>query len=336
MAPPGAPPDPADEAMVARAHQRFAGERRREQGRVADAGDRGRSRGALPNLVVIGGLKCGTTSLHHYLNLHPQVEMSRPKELNYFIEELNWDLGPDWYASHFRAAAPVRGETSPHYTSRPRFEGVAARMRELLGPEARLVYVVRDPIDRLLSHYVHNLGAGYEERSLVEALDDEHSAYVERGRYFFQLEPYIESFGRERVEIVAHEDLRAEREATMRRVFAFLGVDESFRSKQFGREWETGSARGGSRRFRALDRAVRLPGLRAVDRNFDRLPERLRWIVERTVHDPGSGAAPKPELPGELHARLIGLFREDVGRLEDLAGRRFGWLEGAGARSPAS
>src|SRR5215210_8106558 len=128
------PPDPADEAMIARAHERFAGERRKTR-----RTGHGEATGALPNLIVIGGLKCGTTSLHHYLNLHPEVAMSRPKELNFFVSELNWPLGSDWYAGHFDPNAPVRGESSPHYTNRPRFSGVAERMRELLG-QPRLIY----------------------------------------------------------------------------------------------------------------------------------------------------------------------------------------------------
>ena len=160
--------------MVARARERFAGERSRLERRRRQA----ERQGALPNLIVIGGLKCGTTSLHHYLNLHPEIAMSRPKELNFFVAELNWDLGPDWYASHFDRAAPVRGETSPHYTNLPRFGGVAERMREVLGAEARIVYMVRDPIDRMLSHYLHNVGGGYESRPLETALADPDSAYV--------------------------------------------------------------------------------------------------------------------------------------------------------------
>jgi hypothetical protein len=313
-----APADAADEAMVARAHERFAVERRRVRRRVR------RRRGALPNLVVVGGLKCGTTSLHHYLNLHPEVEMSRPKELNFFVAELNWPLGPDWYASHFSGRASVRGESSPHYTNRPRFEGVAERMRSVVG-DARIVYMVRDPIDRMLSHYLHNVGGGYDDRTLADAFADPESAYVTRSRYFFQLEPYLEEFGPERIEIVGREELKRDRPATMRRVFAFLGVDPDFSSEQFEREWETGTAKGRGR-FRLMDRAVRLPGLRAVDRNFDRLPEPLRWLVERVVHDPGAGAAPKPEVPPSLRQQLADLFRDDVARLEGVAGRGFGWL----------
>jgi hypothetical protein len=314
-----APPyrDRADEAMTARAHERFAAERRR-------AGRRSLDRGALPNLIVIGGLKCGTTSLHHYLSLHPDVAMSRPKELNFFIAELNWELGRGWYASHFDPGSPIRGESSPHYTNRPRFEGVAERMRPLV-PEARIVYVVRDPIERLLSHYLHNLGGGYDPRPLAEALADDRSAYWQRSRYAYQVEPYVEAFGADRVAIVSREELKAQRAATMRKVYAFCEVDPDFASPEFEREWETGSAKG-SGGFRLLDRAVRLPGLRALDRNFDRLPERLRWRVERAVHDPDAGASAKPELPPELRARMAAFFGPEVDRLEQLAERSFDWM----------
>jgi hypothetical protein len=304
--------DPADEAMVARARERFRGARPRP----------GRP-GALPNLVIVGGLKCGTTSLHHYLNLHPDIAMSRPKELNFFVAELNWPLGREWYAGHFDPAAAVRGESSPHYTNRPRFEGVAGRLAETV-PDARLIYMVRDPIDRMLSHYLHNVGGGYENRPLEQALSDPDTAYVDRGRYFFQLEPYLERFDGESIELVTREELKSDRRATLRRVFGFLGVDEGFSSPQFEREWETGTART-TGRFRVMDRAVRMPGLRALDRNFDRLPEGVRWAVERVVHDPGAGAAPKPQLPADLGASLADLYRPDVERLEEWSGRSFGW-----------
>ena len=307
--------------MVARARERFAGERRH----LGRRRRRAQRHGALPNLIVIGGLKCGTTSLHHYLNLHPQIAMSRPKELNFFVAELNWELGPEWYRSHFDRSAPVRGESSPHYTNLPRFRGVAERMRELLGSGAGIVYMVRDPIERMLSHYLHNVGGGYESRPIETALDDPASAYVARSRYAMQIQPYLDSFDRARVLVVANDDLAAEREPTMRRVFEFCGVDPGFGSEQFERRWETGSGKqdGG---FRLMDRAVRLPGLRALDRNFDRLPESLRWVVERVVHDPDRGPAPKPELPDQLRQRLEDLVRDDVRELEAITGRSFGWL----------
>jgi hypothetical protein len=314
--------------MVARAHERFAGDRRRARRRPRRQG------GALPNLVVIGGLKCGTTSLHHYLGLHPQVAMSRPKELNFFVEELNWPLGRAWYEAHFPPHADVRGETSPHYTDRPQLEGVAERMHGLV-PGARLIYMVRDPVDRILSHYLHNVAGGYERRPLTEAVGAEPNAYIDRSRYAFQLEPYLERFGAERIAVVAREELKSKRAETMRRLFGFLGVDESFSSPEFEREWETGSAKG-SGGFRVMDRAVRLPGLRAIDRNFDRLPERLRWLVERVVHDPTAGAAAKPQVPAELRERLLTRLRPDLERLQEITGREYDWLGRAGSTQPSA
>jgi Sulfotransferase domain len=307
--------------MVARARERFAGERRhlgRRRRRAA-------RHGALPNLVVIGGLKCGTTSLHHYLSLHPQISMSRPKELNFFVEELNWALGPEWYASHFDRDAQVRGESSPHYTNLPRFEGVAERMHSLIS-DARIVYMVRDPIDRILSHYLHNAGAGYEQRPLEQAVEAPGATYVPRSRYAMQLEPYLRRFARDRILIVAAEDLAHRREQTVQEVFEFCGVDAAFTAEEFERLWETGTARASEGGFRLMDRAVRLPGLRALDRNFDRLPESLRWLVERIVHDPDAGEAAKPELAPELRKRLTEALQDDVERLERIAGRSFGWL----------
>ncbi len=249
------------------------------------------------------------------------------KELNFFVAELNWDLGPEWYASHFDRAALIRGESSPHYTNLPRFTGVAERMHDVLGGQARIVYMVRDPIERILSHYLHNVGGGYESRPIEAALADPDSSYVTRSRYAMQIEPYLQTFDRSHVLIVDNAELANERAATMRRVFEFCEVDPNFDSEQFEREWETGSARadeGGG--YRLMDRAVRLPGLRALDRNFDRLPESLRWMVERIVHDPGEGPAPKPALDPAVRERLRGWLADDVADLERITGRRFGWL----------
>lgn len=312
--------DRVDEAMVARTRERFASERRRMRRRRRRAA---RS-GALPTFMLIGGLKCGTTSLHQYLNSHPEIVMSRPKEIGFFIPELTWELGTEWYASHFDRSAEVRGESSPHYTNRPRFDGVAERMRAVLGEHLRLIYMVRHPIDRMVSHYLHNVRAGYDDRPLHEALAEEPSTYVDRSRYAFQLEPYLEVFGREQIAIFSREDLGRDRYETMKRIFSFLGVNPEFRSTHFDREWWVGNAdvRG---HFRLMERAVRLPGLRALDRSVVRLPEPLLWLAERTLHPPSGGTAPKPEVPAELRARLAEVLAPDVGSIEAIAGRPFGW-----------
>ncbi|HET7485292.1 MAG TPA: sulfotransferase [Solirubrobacterales bacterium] len=310
-----APSDPADEAMCARARERYTADRnsrfRRRRKRHAE----------LPNLIIIGGLKCGTTSIHHYLGLHPEIQMSKPKELNFFAAELNWDLGLDWYASRFDDRFEVRGESSPHYTNLPRFGGVPARIREHC-PDARLLYMVRDPIKRILSHWVHATGAGYETGDLVEILSRPDTSYMNRSKYWMQLQPYLEHFDRSQIEIIAQEELQAQREETMRKAFRFAGVDESFTSEQFDRQWEKSSAKQ-SDKYQLMEKLIKLPGFRSFDRNFDRLPESMRWLVEKVVHDPEKPPAPKPKLPDDLFETVRGRFGEDVAELQRFAGREF-------------
>ena len=310
--------DPADEAMCARARERYSADRksrfRRRRKRHAE----------LPNLIIVGGLKCGTTSIHHYLGLHPEIQMSKPKELNFFARELNWDLGLDWYASRFDNRFEVRGESSPHYTNLPRFSGVAERIEEHC-PDARLIYMVRDPIKRILSHWVHATGAGYETGELVPVLSDPDSSYMNRSKYWMQLQPYLERFDRSQIEIIAQEELQTEREETMRRAFRFAGVDEDFTSEQFDREWEKSSAKQGDK-YQFMEKLIKLPGFRSFDRNFDRLPESMRWVVEKVVHDPEKPPAPKPQLPDDLFETVRGRFGSDVAELQRFAGREFaGW-----------
>ncbi|MFL5898881.1 MAG: sulfotransferase family protein [Solirubrobacterales bacterium] len=310
--------DPADVAMCDRARERYAADRRSRWRR------RRKRHAQLPNLIIIGGLKCGTTSIHHYLGLHPQIQMSKPKELNFFVRELNWDLGLDWYASRFDDRFEVRGESSPHYTNLPRFEGCAERIQQNC-PDARLLYMVRDPIKRILSHWVHASGAGYETGELVEVLSRPGTSYMNRSKYWMQLQPYLERFDRSQIAIVTQEELQSEREATMRRAFAFAGVDESFTSEQFDREWEKSSAKEGDK-YQLMEKLVKLPGFRSLDRNFDRLPESMRWIVEKVVHDPDKPPAPKPKLPDDLFETVRTRFTDDVAELQKFAGREFaGW-----------
>jgi Sulfotransferase domain len=316
--PSAAAPDLADERMCARARERYTGDRKYPWRR------RRKRHAAMPSLIIIGGLKCGTTSIHHYLGLHPEVQMSKPKELNFFVEELNWDLGLDWYASRFDDRFPVRGESSPHYTNLPRYDGVAARIKQSC-PDARLLYMVRDPIKRILSHWVHATGAGYETGDLVEVLSRPDSQYVNRSKYWMQLQPYLEQFDRAQIEVISQEELHADREGTMRRAFEFAGVDPDFHSEQFDREWEKSSAKQGDK-YQFMEKLIKLPGFRSFDRNFDRLPESMRWVVEKVVHDPEKPPAPKPVLPDDLLESLRGRFTEDAPAIQRFAGRQFpGW-----------
>jgi hypothetical protein len=97
----------------------------------------------LPNLIVIGAQKSGTSSFYHYLTFHPEIFMSSHKELNFFCKELTWEKGMRWYKSHFQdKTRKIRGEVSPTYTQYPLYKGVPERMHSIL-PDAKLIYLIK-------------------------------------------------------------------------------------------------------------------------------------------------------------------------------------------------
>ena len=183
----------------------------------------------LVDFVVIGAMKCGTTSLHHYLGSHPRLGLAPEKEVNFFFGDDptgagNFWRGADWYASRF-PPAPIRGEVSPGYTS-PDHPEVAARLARL-APAARLVYMVRDPLDRAVSQYRHHRRDGAETRPLGEALLDRSGHYLRRSRYADRLEPFLRRFPPSQIAVVEHHDLLEHTEGTLSELCEFLGVDSA-------------------------------------------------------------------------------------------------------------
>ena len=270
--------------------------------------------GALPNLIVIGAQKCGTSVLHYYLSLHPEVSMSKPKELNFFIEERNWPRGLDWYRGHFDPEARVRGEASPNYSAFPQHQGVPERMHSVV-PDARLIYMIRDPLERIAAHWVHNYAKRREKGTLAETLTHPNTSYVNRSKYAMQLERFLAFYPRERVLVFQQSELRHQRMETLRRIFAFIGVDPDFTHPRFEQERHQTS-----RKTRATRLAMRLEKLGRSSRA--RLLPSSFWLVlddrlplRRTIKRPDVRAS----LPSETLAEL----RADGERLRELTGRDF-------------
>jgi hypothetical protein len=197
--------------------------------------------GALPNVVVIGAMKCGTTAMHRYLDAHPDVAMAPRKEVGFFVGGPNghWHRGWDWYASLFDASVPVRGESSPGYTS-PSHPQVAARMASRL-PDVRLVYLVRDPVRRAVSQFRHHQREGDEHRPVAEAILDPDSQYIARSRYHERLEPFLRHFTTEQILVVVQERLLANRRAELSRVFAHVGADPQWWGPALQQRWHVGA-----------------------------------------------------------------------------------------------
>jgi hypothetical protein len=188
----------------------------------------------LPNLIIVGAAKSGTTSLHNYLDLHPAIEMSRIKELKLFTRD-HWRADLDWYADQF-GNAPIRGESSPTYSMHPYLASTAERIREVI-PDVRLIYVLRDPVDRAVASYVEHVHLGFEHRSLTEALadaEDPSNPYTCPSRYGHQLKRFLDCFDATQVLVLDQTDLLEHRTETLARIFRFLEVDPAFHSSEFG------------------------------------------------------------------------------------------------------
>lgn len=199
--------------------------------------------GTLPRVVVIGGQRCGTTSLFRYLAAHPQVAAAHSKELNYF--SLHHDRGLRWYRGCFPTVSDsmVTMEASPLYLFDPRVpERAAAAL-----PQTHFIALVRNPTERAYSHYLHNLEHGVEPLSFADALAAEpkrldqartlglsttkgvramrNASYVHRGLYAERLTPWMEHVGPDRLHVVQFEQLFESPERTYGGLLESLALD---------------------------------------------------------------------------------------------------------------
>jgi Sulfotransferase family len=198
------------------------------------------SQSPRPNLFIIGAMKCGTTSLHAYLSEHPEIFMCEPKEPSYFVEreqlrrwypsmeEFGFWRGEDRYLALFADAGdrPVVGESSTSYTKLPQIAGVTERLYRF-SPEARFIYIMRDPVERTISHYWHMVRNRDERRDMLTAIRDE-PHFRDVSHYSMQLAPYFERWGRERCLTLTTEALSGDSQGVIRRIFEWLHVDPAF------------------------------------------------------------------------------------------------------------
>src|SRR5579863_5229217 len=181
-----------------------------------------------PNLFIIGAMKSGTTTLHEYLDTHPQIAMSQEKEPGYFVEELGLHKGEEWYLSRWgelHGQYRYLGESSTHYTKLPVFQGVPERLFRF-NPQARLLYIMRNPFDRVVSHYWHALRDQYhggELRPLLKAVKED-PGYLAFSDYAMQLEPYFDRFGRSAVHTLTFEALIGDPQHEVDGIYRWLGL----------------------------------------------------------------------------------------------------------------
>lgn len=280
----------------------------------------------LPNFIVIGAAKCGTTSFAHYLNQHPEVQVSDPKEIDYFGDP-GWRDRVEWYSEHFDAAVPRRGEASVSYTMFPEVSGRApAQMRELV-PDAKLIYLVGDPLERVVSQWVmwhtkeQDRGFGRSRdagRPLTEILDaDPLNPYAFPSYYASRLEEYLAEFPAEQVQVLDQDGLRSSPAATLASAFAFLEVDDSFVSPEFTRRLNSsGQWRRPRPTYARARRAVLAAGA-------ERIPAPWRATVGRPLRRAFSPPLQRPPAAEVCDEELREALRAEAERLREMTGKPF-------------
>lgn len=287
----------------------------------------------LPDFVIVGAARCGTTSLYAYLREHPEVFMSPEKETDYFsLGDLPADDVPP-NASAYRArtladyerlfagagGARAVGEASPTYLF---YSRSAQRMQRLL-PDAKVICVLRDPVERAYSHFALARKMGFEITEDFEAavaLEDERWAsdrsmrftYTRASLYHDGLREFWWRFPRARILVLPFDQLAADPAGTMRTVYEFVGVDPSFTPD-----------------VTVVHNRSMLPKSTLVREAFAR-PYRLRRFLQRNLPPRlvtrlgDLIMRPPPRIAAETRARLLPRFVDDVRRLEALLGRELG------------
>ncbi len=264
----------------------------------------------LPDFVIIGAMKSATSSLHEQLAAQSGIFMCTPKEPNFFSDTEQFAKGMQWYSGLF-AEAPegaLLGEASTHYTKLPTHPKAVQRLKEHL-PNARFVYVMRHPVDRLVSHYIHEWSTGVYHCDIEKAIE-KYPELVAYGNYAMQLQPYFETFGRSAVLPVFFDRLTCDPQAELERICHFIGYQGHPVWVQDLKPDNVSSER--IRKFPFYRLLVESGPATWIRRNF--IPQGLRDAVKMKLR-----MSKRPELSVDAKSRLEKEFDRDLARLG-------GWL----------
>lgn len=292
----------------------------------------------LPNFLIIGAAKGGTTSLYYYLSQHPQIYMSPVKEPRFFAlegEDLNFSSPDelfiensvicfDDYQKLFDGVTDeiAIGEASPLYLYSKK---APSRIKHYV-PEVKLIAILRDPVDRAYSSYMHYVREGYEKYSFSEALEAEEKRIQENwvymwyykrcGYYYEQIKRYLDIFDSSQIKVCLYDDLRNDTSLFLKDIFDFLGVDKSFTP-----DLSILNASGVPKSrllYNLLDRG------NSIRSAFKMLPQDLRRAVANPLR---KWNLEKPSLSPDIASELRHIYRNDILSVQDLLGRDLSlWL----------
>ena len=254
-----------------------------------------------PDFILIGAMKCGTSTLATQLGLQKGIFMTTPKEPNFFSDDAIYAHGPEWYEALFKAAAPhqLKGEASTHYTKLPTYPATLERMLRML-PDLKLVYMIRHPVNRAVSHYMHEWSEGHMSSDAAQAFEQA-SEIIDYGRYGMQIAPFVQAYGADRIHLTSLEQITMDPAGEFARITDFLGAS--------GSAWieDLPAQNISAERVRRLpmqhilvDNAVATALRRAL------VPKSMRrWVRKQR------SMTTRPEVPDDLRARMQHSFLQD-------------------------
>jgi hypothetical protein len=304
---------------------------------------RGTQNVRLPNFLIIGAEKCGTTSLYYYLKQHPEVYLPKRKELHYFsCEHMKKQMaGPgdkrilpalcatrqeyNAYYQHVRSERAV-GDASPSYFY---FAEVSERIQAELG-KPKMVLALRDPIDKAYSQYMHLVRDNRETLEFYDALMAEKQRtkegwsafwrYAESSLYAEKIKRYLHVFGEDHIRIILFEDLASVPHLVMHDLFQFLGVDADFRPHT-----DTVHNKSGKPKSKILADFIAKPNVVTIVAKKI-IPESVRTAVRVALLNINTGS--KGKIDSQSQAYLREYFYHDVCEVEKILGRKLTWLNG--------
>lgn len=268
----------------------------------------------LVDFAIIGAQKCGTTSLAVQLAEHPSICFCETKEPEYFNRVEDWEAGIEGYHRLYSPGeGQICGEASTMYTGLPESQGTASRLFAY-NPNLRLVYIMRQPVERVISNYSHDLVRGFV-KSQPEVAVFEDPGYINRSRYAVQIRPYLELFPQENVLLMVFEEYIANQVRALEQIAAFLGVSaEAFaalpsedRHKSVGQRYPKNPA------IRTIVRSSAFQAVRPIISTSIREP--IRRLLTNELDE-------KPHFSPALRQTIWRFLEDDVCGIEELLGRR--------------
>lgn len=283
----------------------------------------------LPDFLIIGAAKSGTTTLYQYLCRHPQIYLSSPKEPDFFAIDELYAKGLEWYSDLFAEARAdqVCGEASTTYTRLPKYPHAAERIAKTL-PQVKLIYIMRSPIERAYSHHVHEIKCKEQvPKTPFEKGMAQRHYLVESSDYMQHIELYLRYFPRESLLLLLMEDLIEKPEQVLATVCQFIGVDDTIDLIQDSPVVANEARRSaeGYVRSRLTAPLKKIPGMKNVAHLFSRemrdaVYRGLRGIPFYGKWGEKQSYVPAPMLP-ETRTMLLERFRQPNQELAKLLER---------------